>query len=182
MGLLASARPVTPPESLRLTSHALASAPGPAPLRDVLREARGTVPTAERLQHDLHPLSAFLVVPLFALANMGVRLEPAALAGGGAAAVLAGVVVGRVVGKLLGITAAVWLAVRLGVAPLPTGTTWRQLAGVATVAGVGLTVPLFVAGLAFPDGRFDAAVKLGLVAATLVSGAAGFLVLRRSAP
>jgi Na+:H+ antiporter, NhaA family len=132
---------------------------------------------AERLAHDLHPLSAFLVVPLFVLANAGVALEGGGLAAPGATAVLGGVLAGRVLGKLAGITAAVWLAVRLGLASLPEGTGWTQLAGAATVAGIGFTVPLFVADLAFPDGRFQAPVKLGLLLASLLAGAAGAVVL-----
>ena len=84
---------------------------------------------------------------------------------------------GRVVGKLAGIAAAAWLAVRLGLAVRPEGTGWAQLAGVATVAGIGFTVPLFVADLAFPDGSFQAPVKLGLLLASLVAGGAGALLL-----
>ena len=93
---------------------------------------------------------------------------------------LGGVLAGRVLGKLAGITAAAWLAVRLGLAARPEGTSWAQLAGVATVAGIGFTVPLFVADLAFPDGRFQAPVKLGLLLASVVAGVAGSLVLLRT--
>jgi NhaA family Na+:H+ antiporter len=135
------------------------------------------VPLAERLAHDLHPVSAFLVVPLFALANAGVSLEGGGLAAPGAGAVLGGVLAGRMLGKLAGIGAAAWLAVRLGLAVRPHATSWPQLAGVATVAGIGFTVPLFVADLAFPDGQFQAPVKLGLLLASVVAGAAGALVL-----
>jgi Na+:H+ antiporter, NhaA family len=185
MGLLTPARPTAPPEVARDVGDALAGelADGPRPprLREMLREAKGTLPLAERLAHDLHPVSAFVVVPLFALANAGISLEGGALAGPGAGAVLVGVVVGRVVGKLAGITAATWLAVRLGLAARPEGTSWGQLAGVATVAGIGFTVPLFVADLAFPDGGFQAPVKLGLLLASLVAGGAGALVLALAA-
>ncbi len=182
MGLLAPARPYTAPETLHHQSHALVQDPGPASLRDMLREARGTVSTVERLQHDLHPLTAFLVVPVFALANAGVTLQAAGLGRAGAGAVLTGVVAGRVVGKPVGILLALWLAVRLRLsAPLP-GVTMRHLVGVATVAGIGFTVPLFVADLAFPGGLFEAEVKVGLLAASLVSGVAGILVLRRCRP
>ncbi|MFL6184464.1 MAG: Na+/H+ antiporter NhaA, partial [Actinomycetes bacterium] len=181
MGLLTPARPTAPPEVARDVGGALAGQladdPHPPRLREMLREARGTVPLAERLAHDLHPVSAFLVVPLFALANAGISLERGALAGVGAGAVLGGVVAGRVVGKLAGIAAATWLAVRLGLADRPEGASWAQLAGVATVAGIGFTVPLFVADLAFPDGRFQAPVKVGLLAASVIAGAAGALVL-----
>jgi Na+:H+ antiporter, NhaA family len=182
MGLLTPARPTTPPEQVRdlgpVLAQELADDPRPPPLREMLREARGAVPLAERLAHDLHPLSAFVVVPLFALANAGVTVDRDALAGvEGAGAVLGGILLGRVAGKLAGIGLAVWLAVRLGLAAVPGGASWRQVAGVATVAGIGFTVPLFVAGLAFPAGRFDAAVKLGLLFASVLAGAGGALVL-----
>jgi NhaA family Na+:H+ antiporter len=181
MGLLAPARPTTPPELVRDRGPALAQElavdPRPLPLREMLREARGTVSLAERLAHDLHPLTAFVVVPLFALANAGVTVDRDALAGAGGGAVLAGILLGRVAGKPAGIAAAVWLAVRFRLAAMPGGASWRQLAGVATVAGIGFTVPLFVAGLAFPPGRFDAAVKLGLLLASVLAGAGGALVL-----
>jgi Na+:H+ antiporter, NhaA family len=95
--------------------------------------------------------------------------------------VLGGVLAGRVLGKLAGISAAVWLAVRFGLARRPEATSWTQLAGVATVAGIGFTVPLFVADLAFPDGRFQAPVKIGLLLASVIAGAAGALVLFLSA-
>ena len=147
----------------------------------LLVPARGAASPAERLADRLHPLSAFLVVPLFALVNTGVSIEPGVLAEAGSGAVLGGVLAGRVLGKLAGITAATWLAVRLGLAARPEGTSWAQLAGVATVAGIGVTVPLFGADLAFPDGRFAAPVKLGLLAASLISGLAGALVLVRTA-
>jgi NhaA family Na+:H+ antiporter len=181
MGLLTPARPTAAPEVARDRGGALAGElaadPRPPRLREMLREARGTVPLAERLAHDLHPLSAFVVVPLFALANAGVSLERGGLAAPGAGAVLGGVLAGRVLGKLAGITAAAWLAVRLGLARRPEATSWAQLAGVATVAGIGFTVPLFVADLAFPDGSFQAPVKLGLLLASVIAGAAGALVL-----
>jgi NhaA family Na+:H+ antiporter len=181
MGLLAPARPTAPARVARdrggELAEELAADPQPPRLREMLREARGTVSLAERLSHDLHPLSAFLVVPLFALANAGVTLDRGGLAAPGAGAVLAGVLAGRILGKLVGICAAAWLAVRLGMATRPAGTSWPQLAGVATVAGIGFTVPLFVADLAFPAGRFEAAIKLGLLLASVVAGVAGSLVL-----
>ncbi|HET9556656.1 MAG TPA: Na+/H+ antiporter NhaA, partial [Actinomycetota bacterium] len=185
MGLLTPARATAAPEVARERggelAGELAADPRPPRLREMLREVRGTVPLAERLAHDLHPVSAFVVVPLFALANAGVSLERGGLAAPGATAVLGGVLAGRVLGKLAGITAAVWLAVRFGLARRPEATSWTQLAGVATVAGIGFTVPLFVADLAFPDGRFQAPVKLGLLLASVIAGAAGALVLFLSA-
>ena len=181
MGLLTPARPTAPPEVARDRGGALAGElaadPHPPTLREMLREARGTVPLAERLAHDLHPVSAFVVVPLFALANAGVSLERGGLAAPGAGAVLGGVVAGRVLGKLAGIGGAVWLAVRLGLAVRPEATRGAQLAGGALVAGRGVTVPRLGADRAFPDGRLQAPVKLGLLAASVIAGAAGALVL-----
>jgi NhaA family Na+:H+ antiporter len=166
--------------TLFYSGHGVSPALGGVAL-GLLVPAGGPDPPAERLARRLHPVSAFVVVPLFALANAGVSLEAGALAAPGAGAVLGGVVAGRVVGKLAGITAAAWLAVRLGLAARPEATSWPQLAGAATVAGIGLTVPLFVAELAFPAGQFAAPVKLGLLLASAVSGAAGALVLVRAA-
>ncbi|HEV8426103.1 MAG TPA: Na+/H+ antiporter NhaA [Actinomycetes bacterium] len=181
MGMLTPARPTQDWMVARdrggVLADELAADPHPPRLREMLREARGTVSLAERLAHDLHPLSAFVVVPLFALANAGVSLDRGGLAAPGAGAVLGGVLAGRVLGKLAGISAAAWLAIRLGLAVRPAATSWAQLAGVATVAGIGFTVPLFVADLAFPDGGFQAPVKLGLLLASVAAGAAGALVL-----
>jgi NhaA family Na+:H+ antiporter len=204
MGLLAPARPTTTPGQVRervlsggspLALHPKTGSNGEgerggdgggpgraARLREVLREARGTVPLAERLAHDLHPFSAFVAVPSFALANAGVHLGHGALGGAGSGAVLAGILAGRLLGKPLGITAAAWLAVRAGIGTLPEGTTWRQLGGVGLVAGVGFTVPLFVAELAFPSARFAAAVRLGLLLATVGAAAGGALLLVVSQP
>lgn len=134
----------------------------------------------ERRAHALHPVSAFVAVPLFALANAGVQLGHEVLGGAGGGAVLAGIVAGRLLGKPLGITAAAWLAVRAGIAALPQGVGWRQLGGVGLVAGVGFTVPLFVAELAFPSGRFAAPVRLGLLLATVAAGIGGALLLALS--
>ena len=202
MGLLAPARPTTTPRQVRervlrgsslLALHTSDGTSGEgdgqgggpgraARLREVLREARGTVPLAERLAHDLHPFSAFVAVPLFALANAGVHLSHGVLVGAGSGPVLAGILAGRLLGKPLGITAAAWLAVRAGIAALPEGATWRQLSGVGVVAGVGFTVPLFVADLAFPAGRFAAAVRLGLLLATVAAGIGGALLLALGRP
>jgi NhaA family Na+:H+ antiporter len=133
------------------------------------------------VEHTLHPFTSFLVVPLFALANAGVELDPGALEGAGATAVAFGVAGGLVAGKVIGITLAVWLAVRFGWGQLPTGATWRHILGVAAVAGIGFTVSLFVAGLAFDDPGLVDAAKLGILGGSALAGAIGWVTLR-SAP
>jgi NhaA family Na+:H+ antiporter len=145
-------------------SHALAA----------MEEAAQAVQTPlARVEHALLRPVNFLVVPLFALANAGVDLRS-----GGAAAVSSpvmwGVLFGLLVGKPVGILLASWLAVRSGVAALPHGATWRQLVGLSVLCGIGFTMSLFVANLAFP-GREDllGATKVGILVASLAAGAAG---------
>ncbi len=131
-----------------------------------------------RLEHGLHRASAFVVMPVFALANAGVALAFGALDWSTAAAVG----IGLAVGKPLGITAAAWLACRAGWASLPPGVTWRMLHGCAWIAGIGFTMSLFIAGLAFgATPRFDAA-RIGIVGASVAAALVGALILRRASP
>jgi len=132
-----------------------------------------------RLEHRLHRTVAFVIMPLFALANAGVSLT-------GAGAVLAspvaqGVGAGLVFGKTIGIAVFAWLAVRMGIAALPAGVDWRSLFGVAWLGGIGFTMSLFIAGLAFESALLDAA-KLAILAASAVAGVIGYLLLRTSLP
>ncbi|MDQ4096470.1 MAG: Na+/H+ antiporter NhaA, partial [Actinomycetota bacterium] len=119
-----------------------------------------------------------LVIPVFALANAGVRLDGGSLADAATSRVAIGVVLGLVLGKLVGITGAVWLAVRMGMAPLPQGSRWAHITGVAAVAGIGFTVSLFVTGLAFESGDERDAAKVAILAASVVASVVGVAVLR----
>jgi NhaA family Na+:H+ antiporter len=112
-------------------------------------------------------------MPVFALANAGVSVSGAALDGTSARVAVA-VLVGLVVGKPVGVLLASWLTLRLGVGTLPTGLTLRHLLVLGVVAGVGFTMALFIAQLAFTDPDLLAAAKLGVLAA---SAGAGFLGL-----
>lgn len=126
-------------------------------------------------ERPLTRVSTLLVLPVFAFANAGVSLDGAA-----ATPVTVGIVVGLVAGKTLGITAAAWAAVRLGIGRLPDGATWRHLVGVGLVAGIGFTVSLFVAGLAYADPATVAEAKVGILAASSLAAAAGAVWLARS--
>ena len=144
------------------------------------------LPNGFAIERYLHPFTAFLVLPVFALFNAGVRLDghvgeallqPVSL----------GIVLGLFVGKQVGITLVSWLAVKTGLAELPPGVTMRQLYGASLLGGIGFTMSIFVAGLAFPEGPLLAAAKLGILAASAISGVVGFVVLklilsRRQAP
>jgi NhaA family Na+:H+ antiporter len=131
----------------------------------------------QRIEHALHGFVAFVVMPVFALANAGVPLG----SGIGTAArspIALGVVLGLALGKPLGITLASWLAVRSGAADLPAGVTWRHVHGAGWLGGIGFTMSLFVAGLAFADpGVLDTA-KLGVLGASVVAGLVGYGLLR----
>lgn len=130
-----------------------------------------------RLEHGLHGIVAFGIMPLFALANAGVRIG-GDLAGTFAGPVPLGIMAGLVLGKPLGITLASWLVVRSGVAVLPGGTTWRIIHGTSWLAGIGFTMSLFIAGLAFPDAGLVDASKLGILAASVIAGLVGWALLR----
>jgi Na+:H+ antiporter, NhaA family len=136
----------------------------------------------EPQQHHLHPWTSFLVVPVFALSNAGVRLGSGELRDAAASSLTWGVVAGLVIGKAVGISGAVVAAVRLRLTPLPDGVGVRHVAGVAILAGIGLTVSLFIADLSFGGtGRLPSA-KVGVLAGSLVSGTLGALLLLRRPP
>jgi NhaA family Na+:H+ antiporter len=134
----------------------------------------------QRMEHVLHPWVAFAIIPLFALANAGVRVEGDLGAALGNQVTL-GVVLGLVLGKQLGVTLAAWLAVRSGVTDLPEGVGWRHIYGAGWLAGIGFTMSLFVADLAFAvsDGGLLTAAKLGILVASLLAGVGGWVILRR---
>ena len=130
----------------------------------------------QRLEHGLHPWVSFLIMPVSALANAGVRV----VGGGqllGDASVILGVSLGLVVGKPLGITALAWLAVRTGAAEKPAGTSWAQLAGVACLGGIGFTMALFIAALAFDGTTLLPAAKVGVLGASVLAGVLGWVAL-----
>ncbi len=133
----------------------------------------------QHLEHALHPWVAYLILPVFAFANAGVSF-----AGIGADALLGpvsiGIALGLFIGKQAGVFGAVWLAVRVGAATLPKDTTWTMVYGVALLTGIGFTMSLFIGSLAFERGAFDflAATRVGVLAGSVVSAVAGYLVLR----
>jgi NhaA family Na+:H+ antiporter len=158
------------PASSVLTSNAQQEAI--VALEDACEQALTPLMTME---DKLHGIVAFGIMPLFALVNAGVPL-------GGAGAVLAepvarGIVAGLVVGKPVGILLASWLAVRGGVASLPSGASWRLLHGVSWLGGIGFTMSLFIAGEAFPDRTAYAAAKTAIFLASLCAGALGAILL-----
>jgi Na+:H+ antiporter, NhaA family len=133
---------------------------------------------AYRLEHKLHPYVAFFIMPVFALANAGVSLGNAAT--GAFSGVTIGIFLGLVLGKITGITLLPWLSIKAGLGEMPRGSTFRHLFGAACLAGIGFTMSLFIANLAFGSSMLLEYSKLGIIAASLVSGFLGYMILRKS--
>ena len=146
------------------------------PLRAV--DDRGEAPLT-RAEHALAAWVAFGVVPMFAFANAGVSLQGLTLADL-AAGIPLGIAAGLFFGKQIGIMGFVWLAVKLRIAELPAGVTWLQLYGVSLLAGIGFTMSLFIGTLAFTTPEQADAVRIGVLAGSLLSALAGVAVLRRA--
>ena len=120
-------------------------------------------------------------MPIFALANAGVPLGLTGLEAAGGYRVALGVAIGLVVGKPLGIVLLAWLAVRLKLASLPDAVTWRSIGGAGLLGGIGFTMALFIAGLAFTRvPELLLAAKLGILGASVIAGVAGWLALSSS--
>jgi NhaA family Na+:H+ antiporter len=149
---------------------------------EALHEAAGRFrPPGLVLEHALHPFTTWVVLPVFALFNAGIRLEGGLREALGTPVAL-GVVLGLFVGKLAGITAASWLVVRLRVAELPEGVRMSHLFGAAVLGGIGFTMSIFVAGLALGEGALVAAAKAGILVASAISALVGFAFLRATLP
>ncbi|MEB2344048.1 MAG: Na+/H+ antiporter NhaA [Deltaproteobacteria bacterium] len=150
--------------------------------RQVSRAARASLSPLDELVQRLHPVVAFVIMPVFALANAGVPIELAKLAEPLPLRVAIGVALGLVAGKPAGITLFAWLAVRLGVAELPRGVGWLQVVATGCLAGIGFTVALFVAALAFEAPELKAGAKVGILVGSAAATALGVALLARALP
>lgn len=140
--------------------------------------ARESVSVAERLEDALHPVTSFVIIPIFALANAGIEMSAETIGEAASSSVTLGIAFGLVVGKVVGVTGFTWLVTKLGLASLPAGVRWAQMLGLGAVAGIGFTVSLFVAGLAFGDDvRFLSDAKIGIVFASLLAAVTGSIIL-----
>lgn len=137
-------------------------------------------PPLIRLEHSLHAIVAFVIMPLFALANAGVTLGGQTLRDSVASPITLGTMLGLLIGKPLGITAFSWLSVRLGIASLPSGVSWRMAAAAGVLGGIGFTMSLFIAGLAMGGHELLDMAKVGVLTASMLAGAIGWLSLRRA--
>jgi NhaA family Na+:H+ antiporter len=136
-------------------------------------------PLLDRLEHGLEPWVAFAIMPIFALANAGVRVS-SELAASLVDPIALGVMLGLFVGKQVGIVASCWALIGSGLSSMPSQATWRQLYGVALLCGIGFTMSLFIATLAFEHGDTLTPAKIGVLTGSLISGIVGYAVLARA--
>jgi NhaA family Na+:H+ antiporter len=189
---------LTVPASVRVVPEALArvvrrgadaiEARGAAGSRDVMNPERfATIAVLsrwlaaansplQRFEHAVQPWVTFVILPVFALCNAGVRIDASAIATIGDP-VPVGIAAGLVVGKQVGVFVASWLAVRAGLAALPERVTWRHMYGTAWLAGIGFTMSLFISDLAFAGTGFESEAKLGILIGSVVAAAGGILLL-----
>jgi len=187
LGLLTPAAPFQRPEAVseeaRRTADETSNDPQPVDgdaqwwmrLAWLAREA---VSPLARTEHALLPWTSFMILPLFALANAGVELSLDRLASSFTAPVSIGVFLGLVLGKPLGVLTGAFLTVRSGLGRLADDVSWGDLSGMGFTAGIGFTVALFIAELAFSDPRLLDEAKVAILAASLIAGVVGYVVLR----
>jgi NhaA family Na+:H+ antiporter len=140
--------------------------------------AERTEAPLERLERLLHPMTSFAVIPLFALANAGLNLSGGVFRDSLSSPITLGIILGLVIGNPVGIVGFSWVAVRLGITSLPAGMRWVHVVGIGLLGGMGFTVSLFITGLAFEDAGQISEAKVGILAASVIAGLAGYTFLR----
>lgn len=147
-------------------------------IRETTNEA---IPPLQKLEHSMHPIVNFGVLPIFALANAGVSLaiEPELLF---STNVMLGVGLGLLVGKVIGVAGATLLAVKLGIAQMPKGMNIRNLIGLSFIAAIGFTMSLFITSLAFKHELYTDQAKIGIFVASILGGILGYYIIKKSSP
>ena len=159
--------------------HVLANRTRQDALLDLDVATDDSITPLQRIQTALHPWVSVVVLPIFALANAGVVFDSNVTSVIGHRVTI-GIVLGLVAGKQIGVTLFAWLAVRLGLAQLPSGVHWKHVYGVSCLAGIGFTMSLFIGGLAFEDPALTSMMKIGIFGASVVAAVLGLVVLARS--
>lgn len=175
--------PVFPPRRMEVEraaelTRAFRESPNTTYARAATRSLRDSISINERLQAAWSPYIAFIVLPLFALANAGVRLDPATLSDAVASPLVWGIVAGLVVGKFVGITGATALVRVLHLGRLAPGLTMPRIAGGAALSGIGFTIALFIVGLAIEDPETQDLARVGVLAASVIAFLLGWVILR----
>ena len=155
-------------------------------LKEIETASDRVISPLQEMEDQLHPLTDYLIVPLFAFANAGIFLldiNPATVVTGISLAILLSLVVGKFAGILL----FSWASVKLGIAPMPERANWRMMSAISLLGGIGFTVSLFIASLTFDTATAQGAAmlndaKLGIVAGSLIAGLGGYILLKLTLP
>lgn len=150
-------------------------------LEIIKKDTNCAIPPLQRLEHAMHPMVTFIVLPIFALANAGVsvNVDVQELF---STNVALGVSLGLLAGKVIGIVGITWLLVKLRIAPFPEGMNLRNLFGISFLASIGFTMSLFISSLAFTDEIIITQAKIGIFTASIIGGIVGFFILRTNKP
>jgi NhaA family Na+:H+ antiporter len=143
-----------------------------------LTKAAGT--PLQKLEYQLHPWVSYLIMPLFAIANAGIVLHADVLKNIFSNGITMGTIMGLMAGKFFGVVIFCWAMIKLRLSPLPDGMGWSHLIGVGFLAGIGFTMSLFITTLAFSNPQFVTDAKVGIFAASILSGVAGYLILKKA--
>ena len=155
-------------------------------LKSIESAADKLISPLQELEDSLHNIIGYFIIPLFALANVGVDFEGMAFSDLFAGVALS-VMVGLVAGKFIGVFSFSWIAIKLGIVQLPQGANWKSFASVCMLCGIGLTVSIFIAGLSYADAGESGAqmlnqAKLGILCGSAISAIIGCLLLNRNLP
>lgn len=180
VGLIVPAARVEPEQRnrVRFYSRAVIERADPVRARRATAAVRATVSANERLQDALHPISAFIVVPVFGLANAGVRLDASTLSAAASSGVTIAIIVALLAGNAVGISLAAGLALRSGLGELPGLLRYGHLIGGAVLAGIGFTISLFITDLALTDDLLRTEAKIGVLVGSFLAAVLGSLLLR----
>ncbi len=150
-------------------------------IQQIYIAAERMIPAGIHLEDHLHPIQAFLILPLFALFAAGVTIDSTTLSAFPSPVSL-GIIAGLVLGKQLGIVGFSFLVIKSGLSELPAGVNWGQLWGVSLLGGIGFTMSIFISELAFTDAAMIADAKIAIFIASILAGIGGYLVLRKTLP
>lgn len=148
-------------------------------LEDIKKDTNAAIPPLQRLEHVMHPLVTFIVIPIFALANAGISLD-IDVDMLFSTNIALGVGLGLLIGKIVGVVGFTLLLIKLKVAPWPTGMNLKNLFGLSLLAGIGFTMSLFITSLAFTHEEYMVQAKVGIFVASIIAGVAGYLVLNKT--
>ncbi len=150
-------------------------------IQQIYLAAERMIPAGIRLEEHLHPIQAFLILPIFALFAAGVTVDSNTLAAFPSTVSL-GIIAGLLIGKQVGIVGFSFLVIKSGLTELPARVSWGQIWGVSLLGGIGFTMSIFISELAFTDDAMIADAKIAIFIASILAGICGYLILQRSLP